>query len=216
VPAAGEPFGEALLGGPEIAIRDADLLEAELCTPALDLTRQNGEIQGVAVLELTVLHTPDIKPLITRFLAAEHDTLAFGAALAAALEPGLVIYLRGDLGAGKTTLARGLVRALGFPGRVKSPTFTLVEVYEFSRLYLYHFDFYRFDRPQELADSGFREYFGPDAVCLIEWPEKALGLPAADICIELRVKDGGRTVDVRSDTEVGRLCLERLQQSGTP
>jgi tRNA threonylcarbamoyladenosine biosynthesis protein TsaE len=161
------------------------------------------------------LHIPDLKPQITRFLAAERDTLAFGAALAAVLEPGLVVYLRGDLGAGKTTLARGVVRALGFSGRVKSPTFTLVELYKFSRLYLYHFDFYRFEDPGELADSGFREYFGPEAVCLIEWPEKAPGLPAADVCIELRVTDGGRTVEARGDTEVGRLCLERLQQSGT-
>jgi tRNA threonylcarbamoyladenosine biosynthesis protein TsaE len=212
VPAAGEPLGEALFGGPEVAIRNADLLEAELYTPALDITREHSEIRRA--LELTVLHTPNLKPQITRFLAVERDTLAFGGTLAAALEPGLVIHLRGDLGAGKTTLARGLLRALGFSGRVKSPTYTLVEVYKFSRLYLYHFDFYRFDHPQELADSGFREYFGADAVCLIEWPEKASGLPAADVCIELRVTDEGRTVDVRYDTEVGRLCLERLQQAG--
>ena len=212
MPAAGEPLGEALFGGPELAIRDAHLLEAELYAPALDVTRQDGKIR--CALELTVLHTPDLKPQITRFLAAERDTLAFGAALAAALEPGLVFYLRGDLGAGKTTLARGLLRGLGYPGRVKSPTFTLVEVYKFSKLYLYHFDFYRFDDPQELADSGFREYFGADTVCLIEWPEKVSGLPAADVSIELRVTDGARTADVRSDTEVGRLCLERLQQSG--
>src|SRR5688500_2449307 len=117
VPAAGEPLGEARFGGPEVAIRDADLLEAELGAPALDITRQDSEI--TRALELTVLHNAHLKPQISRFLAAERDTLTFGGTLAAALEPGLVIYLRGDLGAGKTTLARGLLRALGFYGRVK-------------------------------------------------------------------------------------------------
>ena len=140
----------------------------------------------------------------------EAATLELGAALAGAVEPGLVIYLSGDLGAGKTTLARGLLRGLGYAGRVKSPTFTLVEVYEFSRLYLYHFDFYRFNEPGELGDAGFREYFRPDATCLIEWPEKATGLPAADIYIAMRVTGTGRTVELYADTEVGRLCLDRL------
>ena len=150
---------------------------------------------------------------LSRYLASEDDTLALGRALGAALEPGLVIYMIGDLGMGKTTLARGCLRGLGYQGRVKSPTYTLVEVYELSRLHLYHFDFYRFDDPQELADAGFREYFAPNAVCLVEWPEKATGLPAADVRIELRPAGAGRTVDLRADTEAGRLCLSRLQNS---
>jgi tRNA threonylcarbamoyladenosine biosynthesis protein TsaE len=83
----------------------------------------------------------------TRTLPTEADTLALGRALAPCLVPGLTIYLIGELGAGKTTLARGLLRGLGYAGKVKSPTFTLVEVYEVSRLYLYHFDFYRFSDP---------------------------------------------------------------------
>lgn len=152
---------------------------------------------------------------LSRYLATEHDTLALGRALGAALEPGLVMYMVGDLGMGKTTLARGCLRGLGYEGRVKSPTFTLVEVYKFSRLYLYHFDFYRFDDPQELAEAGFREYFSADAVCLVEWPEKATGLPAADVRIELRAAGAGRTVDLRADTEAGRLCLSRLQNAST-
>jgi tRNA threonylcarbamoyladenosine biosynthesis protein TsaE len=153
-----------------------------------------------------------------RALPAEADTLALGRALAACIEPGLTIYLSGELGAGKTTLARGLLRGLGYAGKVKSPTFTLVEVYEFSRLYLYHFDFYRFAgpkiRPQEFGEAGFREYFNPQSVCLVEWPEKsnqAAGLPAADLRVVLAVAGSGRNVSIFADSEAGARCLKRLQ-----
>ncbi len=164
------------------------------------------------------------KPLaeFTRSLPVEADTLALGGALAAGLTPGLVIYLIGELGAGKTTLARGLLRGLGHTGRVKSPTFTLVEVYEVSRLYLYHFDFYRFMASRELGEAGFREHFNPQSVCLVEWPEKAAGLPAADLRIELHVElyvdteadvmqaGLGRNVSIFADSEAGAACLKRL------
>lgn len=148
---------------------------------------------------------------MNRFLAAEADTLALGAELACGLEAGMVIYLAGELGAGKTTLARGVLRALGYGGKVKSPTFTLVELYEVSSLYLYHFDFYRFDDPRELADAGFRDYFNPDSVCLVEWPEKAAGLPPADVLISMRLEATGRRVEIFADTEAGRRCIERLR-----
>ena len=147
---------------------------------------------------------------ITRNLVSEDDTLTLGAALAPLLVPGMVVHLRGDLGAGKTTLARGILRGLGYSGRVKSPTFTLLEPYKFSRLYLYHFDFYRFLDPRELEDSGFREYFNPESVCLVEWPEKAPGLPAADLSIALAIATRGRTAAITAYTEVGRRCLEQL------
>src|SRR6187455_3815827 len=104
---------------------------------------------------------------LTRHLQAEADTLALGAAVAAGLTPGMVIYLRGELGAGKTTLARGLLQALGVTERIKSPTYTLVEPYIVSSLYLYHFDFYRFKRSSELAEAGFRDYFNAESLCLI-------------------------------------------------
>ena len=161
------------------------------------------------------VHSTDLNAARCEFLPAEADTLALGADLAAALRPGLVVYLRGDLGSGKTTLARGILRGLGFEGRVKSPTFTLVEAYKFSSLYLYHFDFYRFEDPQELADAGFQEYFGEEALCLIEWPEKASGLPAADVDIHLRPSGTGRAVALRAGTEAGTQCLGRLHHART-
>jgi tRNA threonylcarbamoyladenosine biosynthesis protein TsaE len=150
---------------------------------------------------------------LSRSLPDEAATLAFGAALARALEPGLRIYLYGDLGAGKTTLVRGVLRGLGYAGKVKSPTYTLVEVYEISRLYLYHFDFYRLERDQDWIDAGFLEYFAGSGVCLVEWPEKAAAtLPPADLAIHLRpgASDEQREVRLAAESEAGRRCLSAL------
>jgi tRNA threonylcarbamoyladenosine biosynthesis protein TsaE len=160
------------------------------------------------------LHKEDHKPAdLSRFLATDAETLALGAELAAGVEPGMVVYLAGELGAGKTTLARGVLRGLGYAGKVKSPSFTLVEVYKFSRLYLYHFDFYRVGDPREFEDAGFREYFSPDAVCLVEWPDKAAAeLPAADLRILMQVAESGRHVEIFAETEAGRRCLGRLKR----
>ena len=108
----------------------------------------------------------------------EAATLALGAALASGARAGRVLWLHGELGAGKTTLVRGLLRALGCTGRVKSPTYTLVEAYVISGLNLYHFDFYRFVDKTEWVSSGFREYFSTHTVCLVEWPERAADLLA--------------------------------------
>src|SRR3979490_1483010 len=96
-----------------------------------------------------------------------------GVALAGGVAAGRFLHLRGELGTGKTTVVRGLLRGLGFTGRVKSPSYTLVEPYSISRLNLYHFDFYRFKDRSEWLSSGFREYFNADSVCLVEWPERA-------------------------------------------
>ena len=146
-------------------------------------------------------------------LPDEGATLALGAAVGRALEPGLVIYLRGELGAGKTTLARGLLRALGHPGAVKSPTYTLVEVYQVSRLHLHHFDFYRFHDPREWIDAGFRESFDGRTVSLIEWPEKAAGqLPPADLQIDLGLLATGRSAELTSGTPAGQECLTRIEE----
>ena len=145
-------------------------------------------------------------------LPDEAATLALGRALASEARAGRVLYLDGDLGAGKTTLTRGLLRALGWTAAVKSPTYTLVEPYVISKLYLYHFDFYRFSRSDEWVDAGFREYFNRDSVCLVEWPEKAGGqLPAPDLGIVMEVDGNGRRITVSADTEAGENCLARLQ-----
>jgi len=149
---------------------------------------------------------------LTRHLPAEADTLALGAAVAAGLTPGMVIYLRGELGAGKTTLARGLLQSLGVTERIKSPTYTLVEPYNISSLYLYHFDFYRLQHPDEWVDAGFRDYFSSGAVCLVEWPDKAgAQLPAADMTIDLATAGDARKAMLSADTEAGINCLRRLQ-----
>lgn len=150
-------------------------------------------------------------------LPDEAATLALGRVLAPLLAPGMVVWLDGDLGAGKTTLVRSLLRALGHRGPVKSPTYTLVEVYVVSSIYWYHFDFYRFNEAEEFEDAGLGEYFREDSVCLVEWPEKAVGyVPAADLVLEFRfVADSsgsGRELFVRANSEAGRLCLVNLSR----
>jgi len=144
-------------------------------------------------------------------LADESATLELGRRLAHVLQPGLVVYLIGELGAGKTTVVRGCLRALGHRGRVSSPTFALVELYRVSNLYLHHFDFYRFRSTEEWIDAGFRDAFGADSVCLVEWPERAGDqLPAADLRIELQPAGGGREARIAAGTAKGKQCLDQL------
>lgn len=146
----------------------------------------------------------------------EAATLDFGARLASVLHAGMTVYLSGDLGAGKTTLTRGLLRSLGFQGRVKSPTYTLVELYEIPRYNLYHFDLYRFADPEEWEEAGFREYFNFESVCLVEWPEKAAGLlPEPDLTVRLEILDEGRALTLTAGTEAGRRCIESLAHSSS-
>jgi len=124
------------------------------------------------------------------------------------------IYLRGELGSGKTTLIRGLLRGLGVSGGVKSPTYALVELYVVSRLNLYHFDFYRFVDANEFGDAGLADYFHGDGVCLVEWPERAgEALPAPDLELELAYKGAARDVVVHALTEAGVQCLKNLQSA---
>jgi tRNA threonylcarbamoyladenosine biosynthesis protein TsaE len=151
-------------------------------------------------------------------LPDEAATLSLGAALATAMpqdpRPAAVVYLEGDLGAGKTTLVRGLLRKVGAGGTVKSPTYTLVEPHVVSGLNLYHFDFYRFTVPEEFLDAGLDEYFADAGVCLVEWPDRARPyLPACDLHIRLELDGGGRRAHLQADSERGRQWLSRLPPS---
>jgi tRNA threonylcarbamoyladenosine biosynthesis protein TsaE len=144
-----------------------------------------------------------------------HATAHAGARLASALRGGMVVTLAGDLGAGKTTLVRGALRALGWTGPVKSPTYTLVEHYSLSSLYFYHFDFYRLHDPEEWSTAGFEEYFRADAVCVAEWPERAGDrLPMADLEIALEYPaagpEAGRIMTLIARTEAGAGCVRAL------
>jgi tRNA threonylcarbamoyladenosine biosynthesis protein TsaE len=171
-------------------------------------------------------------------LADEAATMAFGERFAQAIESvreaaqhtpgaggdkafyGLQVQLIGDLGAGKTTLVRATLRGLGHTGRVRSPTYTLVEPYVLERpageLALYHFDLYRFTDPAEWADAGFREYFDSGAICLVEWPQRAgrlLGVPDLVFSLDLdndnENEGDGRVLVARAYSESGKACLER-------
>jgi tRNA threonylcarbamoyladenosine biosynthesis protein TsaE len=148
---------------------------------------------------------------ITVSLPDEAATLRLGARLAAGIGPGRVLHLRGDLGTGKTTLVRGLLRALGEPGRIKSPTYTLVELYSLSSLNLYHFDLYRFKDRSEWLNSGFREYFGADSACIVEWPERAGDLLSApDLEVRMEFDGAGRRAFLDARSQAGSSWLSSL------
>ncbi len=145
-------------------------------------------------------------------LDSPEATVAAGGALAAALlavgPERAVIYLRGDLGAGKTTFARGFLSGLGHTGRVPSPTYTLVEPYEFRRYTVYHVDLYRLADPGEVDELGLSDLAGPGVVWLIEWPERAGDrLEAADLEITLELIAGGRRLRRAALTPTGACLL---------
>ncbi|MCL5669436.1 MAG: tRNA (adenosine(37)-N6)-threonylcarbamoyltransferase complex ATPase subunit type 1 TsaE [Gammaproteobacteria bacterium] len=134
--------------------------------------------------------------------------LAFGAELARQLCAGDRIYLSGELGAGKTTLVRGLLHGLGHQGAVKSPTFTLVEPYELAGFTIYHFDLYRINSLAELMGMGLEDYLAPHAVCLLEWPERGAGvLPEPDIALTLSLDGHGRSLNLKAKTARGEEIL---------
>jgi len=144
-------------------------------------------------------------------LSNEKNTLDLGNNISTQLAAGLLIFRKGDLGAGKTTLARGLIMGLGHTGSVKSPTYSLIEQYEFDMFTLNHFDLYRFTSPNEWLSSGFQEYINSYDVNLIEWPEKSAEfLPKPDLEIELSYKNEGRIAYINCFTGKGNKCLDNL------
>ena len=145
----------------------------------------------------------------------EAQTEAFAAKLAALPElRNAFITLHGDLGAGKTTFVRHLLRSFGVQGRIKSPTYAVVEPHEAANLQIWHFDFYRFDDPREWEDAGFRDIFATPGLKLAEWPQKAAGLtPPADLAIYIEaIDETQRRVTLRTSTEVGRRLLQHWPQ----
>ena len=141
---------------------------------------------------------------------AESQT-AFGARLAAALPNQFVIYLHGDLGTGKTTLARGILRGLGHRGAARSPTYTLIEPYEIGSRRVYHLDLYRLADPEELEYLGLRDFLGDAALWLVEWPERGAGLlPAADLIVGIEYLSAGRKLTLNPHGEAGEGLVEGL------
>jgi tRNA threonylcarbamoyladenosine biosynthesis protein TsaE len=154
------------------------------------------------------------KNTLVKYLADEQQTLAFGAELALACGDTAVIYLHGDLGAGKTTLTRGFLRGLGFTGKVKSPSYALVEPYEVNSQKIFHFDFYRLHDPSELEYIGLPDYFIPQAICLVEWPQNGGELlPQEDLSCYIETQSNGRQIRLEACSPNGQKILERLGKS---
>ena len=153
---------------------------------------------------------------LTVALADEQETCDLGAALARSA-PGrthdLLVTLAGELGAGKTTLARALLRALGVTAAIRSPTYTLVEYYPLDRFAVAHFDLYRLADPEELEYLGYRDYLNAQTLCLIEWPQRAAGyLQSTDLEIEIGYDPAGRRVDLRAKTDWGRELISAISR----
>ncbi|OOF46772.1 tRNA (adenosine(37)-N6)-threonylcarbamoyltransferase complex ATPase subunit type 1 TsaE [Rodentibacter trehalosifermentans] len=152
---------------------------------------------------------------LTQYIPDEATMLRFGKKLAETIlgchaKRAVILYLNGDLGAGKTTLTRGMVQGLGFQGKVKSPTYTLVEEYNIAGKMIYHFDLYRLAAPEELEFMGIRDYFAKEAICLIEWAEKGAGiLPPADLLVNIDYYDDARNITLIAQNDLGEQILQQ-------
>jgi len=199
----GQPGQQTRLGGRQVHAADADLGESKFTGPVPD---QGNELSAVE------RHEPIVESLLLR---SEDDTQRLATALAA--QPALrnaFLELQGNLGAGKTTLVRHLLRALGVGGRIKSPTYAVVEPHEVPGLAIWHFDFYRFNDPREWEDAGFRDIFASPGLKLAEWPEQAAALlPPADLVIRLDAQaDESRQATLTAQTTTGVALLHGLKK----
>lgn len=156
------------------------------------------------------------------YCADETQLLQFGHSLARQLKQqldaqpknGLVIYLNGELGAGKTTLTRSIVRAFGHRGNVKSPTYTLVEEYHLPPYALYHFDLYRLSDPEELEFMGIRDYFRPQTLCLLEWASRGEGIiPPADLIVQIDYAEQGRNIQLQPQNQLAQQLFANFPQN---
>ena len=150
--------------------------------------------------------------LLNQYIShSESQSIAYAQAFAKEVAGGLVIYLNGDLGAGKTFFSRHFIQALGVEGRVKSPTYTIVEPYEVDNQRIFHFDLYRLADPEELEYIGIRDYFSEDTICLIEWSEKGYPLlPEPDVVIDFAMTVEGRTMTASGISVRGQHFVEKV------
>lgn len=140
--------------------------------------------------------------------------LAFGVLIGKALSAGSKVFFRGELGSGKTTLCRGILRAWGYAGTVKSPTYTLVEPYRCHNVDIFHFDFYRLNDPEELEFMGIRDYFDNQNICLVEWPEQGGAMiPEADLDVSLQHLDQGRVIQLLAPSIQGQQIVDSIRDS---
>ena len=153
---------------------------------------------------------------VTQFIPDENAMTAFGGQLMQAIlrvqqQTAVTLYLNGDLGAGKTTLSRGMIQSLGWQGKVKSPTYTLVEEYQLANKRIYHFDLYRLADAEELEFMGIRDYFSADSICLIEWAQRGQGLlNPADLLVNIQYADSARELQLVPQTPLGEQILSQL------
>ncbi len=198
----GEPGRKTRLCAGQIDSGDADLGKSAITGPLGHLRHQ------LRTVDLTAAERHP--PIVETTWASEEDTRAFAQRLASQPAIGNVfIELHGELGAGKTTLVRHLLHALGVPGRIKSPTYAVVEPYETNGLAIWHFDFYRFSDPREWEDAGFRDLFASPGLKIAEWPEQAAALlPPADLVVRIEVRaDATRVVTLQAKSPAGQELL---------
>ena len=217
-----QPVPESSLGIGEIDARNTDLGESQLTRPLL-YARHDIQRHQITSHELSTDHTPIVEtpapatPVPVLQWHTEAETEAFAGTLAASLMlRDAFIALHGDLGAGKTTFVRHLLRALGIEGRIKSPTYAVVEPHEApDGLAIFHFDFYRFNDPREWDDAGFRDIFAGPGLKLAEWPDNAAGrIPVADLAIKMEaMTDNSRTVKLHAGTARGFALLAHLDNA---